>query len=420
MDGAGGIDYGRSSGPGPGPSGAPSSPPGPAQMPPMTAARRRRESAAFTIFLSLALLIGAVVMALVLIGSGAPNALAIGVVLAALPVGPLIASFLWLDRYEPEPLGLLAFAFGWGALVATAAALLLQGIDQFAFDSSELVSSAVVAPVTEEAAKGLFVVLLLFARRHELDGILDGIVYAGMVGIGFAFTENILYLAAAYMGGAGVGPGGIEAATGTFVVRGIFSPFAHPFFTAAIGIGVGYAVITHRPLWRFLAPLLGYGVAVVGHAFWNGTALLAGGQLFVLTYVFAMVPAFFVLVGFAVWARSREGLLLTRALTDCADRGFLGHEEVPWLVRLPGRRASRRFARMHGGPGAARMMSDYQQQAIELGFLHARVLRGNAPVDFARRGQAMVDHLRALRPFVVFPQPAGRNVGTRPRWEAGR
>jgi RsiW-degrading membrane proteinase PrsW (M82 family) len=30
----------------------------------------------------------------------------------------------------------------------------------------------------------------------ELDGVLDGIVYAGMVGIGFAFTENILYLAA--------------------------------------------------------------------------------------------------------------------------------------------------------------------------------------------------------------------------------
>jgi RsiW-degrading membrane proteinase PrsW (M82 family) len=409
MNGAGGIDYGRYSGPPP--------QPGP---PPMTANRRRRESAAFTIFLSVALLLGAAVMALVLIGSGAPNALAIGVVLAALPVGPLIASFLWLDRYEPEPLGLLAFAFGWGAFVATAAALLLQGIDQLAFDSSELVAAAVVAPLTEEAAKGLFVVLLLFARRHELDGILDGIVYAGMVGIGFAFTENILYLAAAYMGGAGIGPGGLGAATGTFVVRGIFSPFAHPFFTAAIGIGVGYAVITRRPLWRFLAPLLGYGVAVIGHALWNGSAMLAGGQLFLLTYVFAMVPAFFVLVGFAMWARSREGQLLTRALTDCAARGFLTHAEVPWLVRLPGRRASRRFARAHGGPAAERAMSEYQQQAIELGFLHARVLRGTAPADFARRGQAMVDHLRALRPYVVFPQPTGRNIPTGPHWEAGR
>ena len=49
-------------------------------------------------------------------------------------------------------------------------------------------------PVTEEASKGLFLLLLLWWRRAELDGILDGIVYAGMVGIGFAFVENILYL----------------------------------------------------------------------------------------------------------------------------------------------------------------------------------------------------------------------------------
>ena len=48
--------------------------------------------------------------------------------------------------------------------------------------------------------------LLLWWRRNELDGILDGIVYAGMVGIGFAFIENILYLAAAYNGADGVGP----------------------------------------------------------------------------------------------------------------------------------------------------------------------------------------------------------------------
>ena len=48
--------------------------------------------------------------------------------------------------------------------------------------------------------------LLLWWRRAELDGVLDGIVYAGMVGIGFAFTENILYLAAAYNGTDGTRP----------------------------------------------------------------------------------------------------------------------------------------------------------------------------------------------------------------------
>jgi RsiW-degrading membrane proteinase PrsW (M82 family) len=377
--------------------------------PPLVASRRRG-GVAFTVFLSIALLLGAAVMALVLLASGAPNALVIGVVLAAVPVGPLVACFMWLDRYEPEPLSLLGFAFGWGALVATTAALVLQFLEQATLGSSQSWSAAIVAPVTEEASKGVFVVLLLLARRHEVDGILDGIVYAGVVGIGFAFTENILYLAGAYMGGDGLGPGGLEAATGTFIVRGIFSPFAHPLFTAAIGIGVGYAVITKSSSVRLLAPLLGYGVAVLCHALWNGSAFFAGGQLFVLTYLFAMVPAFLLTVAFAVWARRREGQLLIRALTDCANRGFLPHSEVPWLVRLPGRRASRRFASSSGGPAAAKAMRDYQQQATELGFLHDRHLRGTAPPDFAQRGQTMVDQLAALRPYVVFPPTGARST----------
>jgi RsiW-degrading membrane proteinase PrsW (M82 family) len=365
--------------------------------------------------------LGAAVMALVLLGSGAPRALAIGVVLAALPVGPVIAAFLWLDRYEPEPLGLIAFAFGWGAVVATTVALVLQALDQVAFNTPETLTAAIVAPITEEGAKGLFVLLLLWWRRHEIDGILDGIVYAGMVGVGFAFTENIMYLAGAYMGGADAGPGGIGAATGLFVIRGIFSPFAHPLFTSAIGIGVGYAVVTKSRFWRFAAPVLGYLVAVCAHGLWNISALLGGGSVFVLTYVCAMVPAFFLLVGFAVWARRREGRMLTRSLTDCANRGFIAQYEVPWLVRLPARRASRRFARTYGGPVAARVMREYQQQAVELGFLHDRFLRGTAPSDFAQRGSVMVQRLAVLRPYVRFPQAPGKiPVNPATQWEGGR
>jgi RsiW-degrading membrane proteinase PrsW (M82 family) len=365
-------------------------------------------SVLFTVLVSLAMLLGAGVMCVVLLLSNAPDALAIGVILAAIPVGPLIASFVWLDRYEPEPPGLLLLAFGWGAVVATAAALILQSLDQFVLGTPDNWSAAIVAPVTEEGAKGLFVLLLLWFRRRVIDGVLDGIVYAGIVGVGFAFTENILYLGGAYTGSDRLGPGGLGAATGLFVVRGIFSPFAHPLFTSFIGLGVGFAVVAKNRRWRFLAPLLGYVAAVTAHASWNASTFFGGGQTFVLTYLFAMVPAFLLLVGFAVWARYREGRMLTRSLNDCASRGLISGAEVPWLVRLPARRVSRRFAKGHGGPVAERVMREYQQQAIELGFLHNRYLRGSAPPDFGARGAQMVHRLRALRPYVLFPQPVPR------------
>jgi protease PrsW len=359
----------------------------------------------FTVLVSLAMLVGAGVMCLVLVAANAPDALVIGVVLAALPVGPVIACFLWLDRYEPEPGRLLALAFGWGALVATAVALILQALDQYFLGTPDDASAAIVAPITEEAAKGLFILLLLWSRRHVIDGVLDGLVYAGLVGVGFAFTENILYLGGAYTGGDELGPGGLGSATGLFVVRGIFSPFAHPLFTSFIGLGVGVAVVARKRAWRFLAPLIGYVAAVTAHASWNASAFFGGGRLFVLTYVFAMVPAFLLLVAFALWARNRERTMLTRSLSDCAQRGLLAPAEVPWLVRLSARRASRRFARGQGGPLADRVMREYQQQAIELGFLHDRFLRGTAPPDVARRGTEMVQRLHALRPYALFPQP---------------
>ena len=386
----------------------------------MHTATRHQGNVVFTVVVALTMLAGAVVMALVLAGSGAPGALVVGLLLAAVPVGPLVAVFLWLDRYEPEPRSLILTALGWGALVATAGALVLQAVDQFAFGRPESLTAAVVAPVTEEAAKGLFVLLLVIARRRVVDGVLDGIVYAGMVGIGFAFTENILYLAAAYMGGAGLGPGGTEALVGVFVVRGVFSPFAHPLFTAAIGIGVGYAVTARTGFGRVLAPLAGYAVAVLGHALWNASAFAAGGQYFLLTYLFLMVPAFVLTAAFAIWARNREGRMLARALTDAAQRGLIAPHEVPWLARISGRRAARAHAKAVAGPAGLRAMRDFQSQAIELGFLHDRFLRGSAPADVVPRGQAMVDRLAALRPYVVFPHQPGTTAMSQPWLEGGR
>lgn len=363
---------------------------------------RRRNDVAFTTWVSVFLFAGAGVMALVLAFAGAPQAIAFGVVLAALPVAPLIATYLWLDRYEPEPKQLLLLGLGWGAFVATSAALFLQAFDAFAFGSSEAVQSVLVAPVTEEAAKGLFILLLLIYRRAELDGVLDGIVYAGMVGIGFAFMENILYLSQAYIG-TDDHVGGIEDAVFLFVVRGIFSPFAHPFFTAFFGVGIGIAVGSRSKVVRVVAPLVGYLLAVGAHALWNASMLLHGGNGALGVYLLLMVPGFAAFAAFAVWSRRREGVLLATSLTDCARRGFLEPSEVPWLARIPGRKACRKHAEEVGGPAALDAMRAYQAEAIELGFLHHRYLRGTAPAGYRELGEAHVRSMFELRPRLIWP-----------------
>jgi hypothetical protein len=156
------------------------------------------------------------------------------------------------------------------------------------------------------------------------------------------------------------------------------------------------------------------------HAAWNGSLLVDDGRNAIATYFLLMVPGFLLLTGFAVWSRRREGAVLTAALGDCAQRGFLHPAEIPWLARIPARRFARRYAESVGGRGARRAMVAYQTEAVELGFLHSRYLRGVAPSDFALVGQEHVDRMRALRPHLVWPRPhPGAGQLTMPAVPAG-
>lgn len=363
---------------------------------------------AFTIIVSVLVAMAAVPVLIIVAASGAPAQTVVAVVLASVPVVPLVLLYLWLDRYEPEPRGLLALGLTWGAFVACLAALVIEGVGGVAAGLHDDTQLAVLAPITEEACKGFFLLMLLWWRRDELDGVLDGIVYAGMVGIGFAFTENILYLAAAYNGTPGIGPGGVEGMADTFVVRCLFSPFAHPLFTAFTGIGVGVAVGSRSAL-RWLAPLAGFGMAVVAHAVWNSATIYGFGSV-VVVYVVLMLPAVVGLVAVAVWARRSERRMLALALGDAARRGLLPATDIGWVVDLRARRSARLYARRWGGPAGERAMRDYQQAAIELGFLHSRFLRGTPPPNFTARGQEYVARISAVRPRIAFP---GQVVPTR-------
>jgi len=332
--------------------------------------------------------------------SGSVAGASLSIVYALIPLPFVLLAYWWLDRVEPEPFRYTAAAFVWGAVIAVAIALPLEiGMSRLGMSEDWLI--AVGAPVAEELAKGLFLVLILLRARRVIDGVLDGLVISGLVAIGFAAMENVGYYAASYLGLDDTmiytGP---EMATATFIVRGLFSPFAHPLFTSAIGIAMGLAVGRSR-LVQWLLVLAGYLVSVGLHALWNGSIVVGGGVGFLGAY--AILALLLVgLIATAIVLRLRQARVLERALTDIAARGWIHPAEVPWLVRFGRRRQARVYARQYG-PNAFVAVRRYQRLATEAAFLHDSVMLGRARDDGPERTFALLDRMWQLRPFLRFP-----------------
>ena len=354
------------------------------------------------VLLSVLALVGTVAVVWLAFDASGADGGVVSLALAAIPVPFLVAAYLWLDRYEPEPIRFIVAALLWGAVVSTSFAVLVQFVLDRTADLDRSALLAVVALVTEEFAKGLLVVLVLVRRRRQA-GLLDGIIYAGLVGVGFAFTENVLYLSNAYGGSLLPDFSGPAAATTVFALRGLVSPFAHPLFTTAIGIGVAVAVITRRRWLRVAAPLIGFVGAVGLHAAWNGSTLLWKGLGFPLVYVGFMVPLFGLAVYVSLRALRGEARVVRAALADGARLGWLHPAEVHWLVRFGDRSAARRYVRKVAGKEAVTALHAYQRTAAELALMHDRVRRDRAPKDGPDRVRAQLQRLHSWRPFVVLP-----------------
>ncbi|MDQ1628956.1 MAG: protease PrsW [Actinomycetota bacterium] len=362
------------------------------------------------------------VLALVMVGSGlvvlgietsatGTGGFLIGVALALLPLPVVLAAFRWVDRYEPEPRGLLAFAFFWGATVAALVAAVLNTasavvVARTAGADAGLATTAVaVAPWVEEGAKGAAILAVFLFRRREFDGIVDGIVLAGFTGVGFAFTENILYFGRAFLAGhqeLGL-TGGLFAAGVTFVLRGVLAPFAHPLFTTMTGIGLGIAARGRGFPARVLAPLAGYLLAVTLHAAWN-YASLSGLLGFFVGYVALMVPAFLVVAIVATWSRRREAATLATWLPLYAQAGWLADEDVAMITSMARRRQAVGWAKRTYGAAGAKALRDFQHAATELAFLRDRVERGHDVPDFAARERELLARLRQARAAVTHPR----------------
>ena len=362
----------------------------------------RRHRSRLTIIAMIGLGLALLLVGVLLLLVGEPVPLLVSAMAAAVSFPLLIWFFFWLDRWEPEPT-----RYRWAALIwGGSAAVLIGAGAQFvlaAFTRSEFWLAVVIAPLTEEFAKGLFLVLIVWLRRSQLHGVVDGIVYAGLAGIGFAFTEDILYYSSALTDG---GPTELAALV---IVRGIFTPFAHPLFTAAIGVGIGVAVTARSREARILAPLLGFLVAVLLHAIWNGSTMVAEGRGFLIAYVVVMLPALAVLVVLATKARQQEGIIVQRALADCARRGWVTTGDVALAGSLAARRAARRAAKLRGGRPAEQLMETYQNQLTALAFLHDAVMTSPPPPEekVARQVGDLITRTQILRPYALPSEPTG-------------
>lgn len=337
------------------------------------------KSALKIVFAIFALMVAALLGLIVLLLIGSETGLVqmiIGMICATLPVPVYIILLLWIDRYESEPLWMLTTTFLWGALVAVFIAIILNTIN------SEIVRAAtrsdqighnfgavISAPIVEESAKALILLILLWWKKEEFDGIVDGIIYAGMVGLGFAMTENILYYGRAVDEGPGV-------LTVVFVLRGLAAPFSHPLFTSMTGIGIGWSRQSNNGFVKIVMPVLGFMLAIVLHATWNGTATYGGAAGFFAGYFIIMGPAFIITLMVIYFSLRREGHIVRQFLYHDYQKGFFDPMEYEKLCSIRGRMGLSWNAMSTKGYSGWRNRVRCNQLASELAFHRSRVARG--------------------------------------------
>lgn len=352
----------------------------------------------------LLLVVGLLVLGYLSLALGATAVVICGL-LALVPLLLVLQVVRWIDRWEPEPRGVLLFAFLWGAAASVAIALLFDLAFQLtlvATNSTALYTEfgalAVQAPIIEESAKGFGILLIFLVARRHFDGPVDGLVYGATIAAGFAFTENIQYF------GQSLIEGGTSGLASVFFLRAILSPFAHVMFTCCTGIALGFGAQ------RFGVPgavgmwLLGLVPAIFLHALWNGGSYIAGD--FLAFYIALQVPLFLVAVVIAVLLRQHEMRVTRRRLSEYAAAGWFTPAEVEMLATWEGRRRARAWARTQGA-GAADAMQRFTLDATRLAYARHRILRDRNHLGKQRDERQILEAVSADRFALLHPTVAG-------------
>jgi RsiW-degrading membrane proteinase PrsW (M82 family) len=287
---------------------------------------------------------------------------------------------LWgLDRYEKEPSLLLMGAFIWGAVPSIILALIMQIVldvpvvavspNQLTY---ELLGSSVIAPLTEEAIKAAALILLLLFLRREIDSPIDGLIYGGVIGFGFAAVENMFYLFGAYTEG-GVG----DVLALAFLRAGIFG-LNHAMYTGFTGVGIALALELKRAWLRPLPVLIGFGLSLGTHALHNALATMTtyAGSASILIAILTDWTGVVVLLGVALAAFIVERRRIVRYGEALVRTGVLPAEQVEVLKSTVRRRLARLNRLLAGDVAGWRTLRRYQQAVTEAAFAWHRVTQG--------------------------------------------
>lgn len=212
----------------------------------------------------------------------------------------------WAARLKPTVLSWLA-AFGWG----TGGALIFAGYGNTVIDSAvaasnlsddavDVVTSVVTGPLVEETGKGIGVLVLILAARKLLTRPAQGGVIGALVGIGFAWGEDVGYYVSAL-------EDGMSGLWESFLARALLGAYGHAIFTGVFGYALAWAVLRARNvLVGLLAAAGGFVGALALHAQANGVGFLAPEDSWNLTYGAIELPVLAIGLVLLVWGMRRR------------------------------------------------------------------------------------------------------------------
>ena len=256
----------------------------------------------------------------------------------------------WVDRYEKEPRILLGAVFIWGVAVAAGFAFIVNsvlGLGIYLFTGSDLATElgtgSLVAPMVEESIKGAAVLLVSLFFRREFDSVVDGIVYASIVALGFAATENAYYIYA-----YGYAENGLSGLLGVAFVRVILVGWQHPFYTSFIGIGLAVARLNRNPWVKVGAPFAGWVFAVFTHSLHNTIATLMNNGVGLLAGTLVDWTGWLAMAAFLLWMLMREQHRLAQLLRSEIRAGVITRQQYDTACSAWKQSAARIGALLHG------------------------------------------------------------------------